>query len=540
MRAVIYSRFSSEKQSETSLQDQERICAARAARDGLEVTERFSDEGVSGSTPLASRPGGRGLLAAMFAKRFDVLIVEGLDRLSRDQVECEQTCRRFEHRQLRIVGVSDGYDSASASRKIQRGVRGLINEIYLDDLRAKTHRGLSGQVARGFHAGGLSFGYRSIAVEGGHHLEVDEKQAEIVREVFARYVAGESCQAIAAALNVQRIASPRGGTWAVSAIYGSPLKGSGVLSNELYIGRYVWNRGQFVKDPETGKRQRVARPRSEWIVEEKPDLRILDQNLWQRAQERLHRRRELGGSSGAGRRPRVLLGGLMRCASCGGAVVAVSATAYGCAARKDRGASVCHGVRVRRVDAEAALIGFVRAELLAAPAIATFEAEVRDYLAELRRGARGEDSRRRGQVLELEREIERLTDAIAQMGFSEALARRLRTAEEALRAASARQPTPVAAIVPDALVRFRQVVDQLEATLATDVERSREMLRDVLGQIIVSNDETGAAWGSIEGFGIARLVAASATGTDSNFGCGDAIWHLESRKIRLSRPPFGG
>lgn len=536
MRAVIYSRFSSEKQSETSIDDQERVCRARAARDGFEVTEVFADQGVSGSTPLAARPGGRGLLAAMLAKRFDVLIVEGLDRVSRDQVECEQTCRRFEHRQLRIIGVSDGYDSASASRKIQRGVRGLINEIYLDDLRAKTHRGLSGQVSRGFHAGGLSFGYRSVAVDGGHHLAVDERQAETVRLIFERFAAGDSCQVIARTLNERGIPSPRGGTWVVSGIYGCPRKGSGIINNELYVGRYVWNRGQFVKDPETQRRQRVDRPRSEWQIEEKPELRIVDEMLWQAVQARLHRTRALGGSKGKGAKPRVLLGGLMRCGCCGGAVVAVSATAYGCAARKDRGAVVCKGVRVKRVDAEAAVLGYVRDELMSPAAVKAFEAGVRDYLAEIRRGSRNDDGKRKSQVVELEREVERLTDAIAQIGYSSAIADRLKRAELELKAARATSvPAPAADIIPDAVKRFRDVVLRLEATLATDIDRAREMLRDILGQVVITNDEAGVAWGEIEGFGTA-LLAGAATGTDGN-----RFWEgLRGRdslpRIRLTAP----
>ena len=527
MRAVIYARFSSEKQSETSLDDQERICRARAAREGFEVTEIFGDQGVSGSTPLQSRPGGRALIAAMFAKRFDVLIVEGLDRVSRDQVECEQTCRRFEFNRLRIIGVSDGYDSASASRKIQRGVRGLINEIYLDDLRAKTHRGLTGQVARGFHAGGMSFGYRSVAVEGGHQLAVDESRAATVRWIFESYADGDSCQVIARTLNERGITSPRGGTWAVSAIYGAPKKGAGILSNELYVGRYVWNRGQFVKDPETGKRQRVERPRTEWIVEEKPELRIVDEALWKRVQDRLHRRRELGGASGKGAKPRVLLGGMLSCASCGGAVVAVSATAYGCAARKDRGAVVCAGVRVKRVDAEAAVLAFVREELLSPAAVGAFEREVREYSREKRQGSQADAGRHRQRAAEVEREIARLTDAIAQVGFSDAIATRLKKAEAELRAARVAVSTaPPAFIVPDAIGQYRRLVATLEHTLKTDVGKARGMLRDVLGRIVVSNDEAGIAWGEIEAFGTARLAGA-ATGTDGESilgkGCGDRI-----------------
>jgi DNA invertase Pin-like site-specific DNA recombinase len=96
-----------------------------------------------------------------------VLIVESLDRLSRDQVEQERIVRRLEHRGIIILGVADGYDSRMGGRKIMRGVRGLINELYLDDLRYKTHRGQSGQVGRGYIAGGKSYGYDIVKTESG-------------------------------------------------------------------------------------------------------------------------------------------------------------------------------------------------------------------------------------------------------------------------------------------------------------------------------------------------------------------------------------
>lgn len=157
------------------------------------------------------------MLEAAATGHCSALVIESLDRLSRDQVEQETIVRRLEHRGIRIIGVSDGYDTESGeSRKLLRGVRGMINETYVDDLRKKTHRGLIGQIARGVHAGGLSYGYRSV-VAGvnargepiGHCLEVDDAQAAIVRDIFGRYAAGESCQRIAADLNAHGIRGPR-------------------------------------------------------------------------------------------------------------------------------------------------------------------------------------------------------------------------------------------------------------------------------------------------------------------------------------------
>jgi len=72
------------------------------------------------------------------------------------------------------------------------------------------------------------------------------------RWIFARYAEGWSVQRIAHELNARKVPSPRASTWVVSAIYGSPNKGSGILNNCLYQGLYIWNRSQWVKDPDTG------------------------------------------------------------------------------------------------------------------------------------------------------------------------------------------------------------------------------------------------------------------------------------------------
>lgn len=145
MRVALYARFSSDQQRQTSIADQLRAARARAAAEGWPVVIERSDEGVSGATPFAVRPGGKALLADALAGRFDVLIVEGLDRTFRDLGEQEQVVKRIEHRGIRIIGTSDGYDTEGRGRKVLRVIRGLQNEMYLDDLAAKTHRGLAGQ-----------------------------------------------------------------------------------------------------------------------------------------------------------------------------------------------------------------------------------------------------------------------------------------------------------------------------------------------------------------------------------------------------------
>lgn len=251
-RAAIYARYSSDRQRATSIDDQVRLCRARAEREGWAVVAVHSDREMSGSTPIAMRPGAASLMAEALAGDWDVLIIEGLDRLCRDLGEQERSVPRLEHAGIRLIGIADGYDSEHQGRLLMRGARGLVNALYLDDLRHKTHRGLAGRFAAGFSAGGCPYGYRAIEADGGRTLEIHPEQARWVVWIYQRYAEGWSARRIAAEMNRRGIPSPKGRTWAASAIYGHRAKGTGIVRNDLYAGTWTWNRSQWIKDPRHG------------------------------------------------------------------------------------------------------------------------------------------------------------------------------------------------------------------------------------------------------------------------------------------------
>jgi hypothetical protein len=101
-----------------------------------------------------------------------------------------------------------------------------------------------------------------------------------------------SPKTIAKTLNAEGIAGPRGAAWSPSTIHGHAGRGTGLLYNELYIGRIVRNRQRFLKDPDTGKRVARPNPQSEWTIKDVPALRIIDNDLWQavKAHRRLRER----------------------------------------------------------------------------------------------------------------------------------------------------------------------------------------------------------------------------------------------------------
>lgn len=498
MRACLYARYSTDKQRETSIDDQLRAARDRVAREGWVVAVVHTDEEVSGSTPIGLRTGGRGLQADVLARRWDVLIVESLDRIVRDIGEQEQFVKRVEHRGIRIIGTADGYDSLVRGRKVMRVARGLVNELYLDDLREKTHRGLAGQFDRGLSAGGRSYGYRSVEAGGGKQMQVDEAEAANVRWIFERFAGdGWSVQRIARELNAKGVPSARGSTWAATALNVSATKGTGLLNNELYIGRVVWNRRQWLKDPETGKRLSVERPPEEWQVRDAPELRIVDQALWDKARERMGLAATRGAGTSAalkrGRPARTLFGGLLTCYACGGPVIAVNALRYGCNLHKDRGPVACtNNQLVRRDVLDRRLVSEVRDDLLEPSVMATLRAAAKTALqARLREaGQGGEAARKRLQVVE--GEISRLVDAVAIVGISPALTQRLQAAEAERKKLQAEllTATPqadVGQLVDRVAAKFKQTLMQLQSALEQqeDRERTRHILAKIVGPVKV-------------------------------------------------------
>ena len=118
-----------------------------------------------------------------------------------------------------------------------------MNALFLKDLAAKTHRGLRGRVEDGKSGGGLCYGYRVVKKldERGELIrgdrEIDEAQAIVARRIFREFASGISPRAIARALNAEGIVGPDGNLWNDSTIRGHVKRGTGLINNELYVGR---------------------------------------------------------------------------------------------------------------------------------------------------------------------------------------------------------------------------------------------------------------------------------------------------------------
>ena len=506
MKAATYARYSTDMQREASIADQRRNLQRFAEREGWKIVEEFSDAGISGTKN--NRPGYLAMLAAAKAKAFDVLLVDDLSRLSRDDIETKQTIRRLTFSGIRIIGVSDGYDSSTKGAKIQATVRGMMNEIYLDDLAEKTHRGQTGQALKGFNCGGRAYGYRHVPITDLSKLdqygrpavvavtrEIDPEQAKVIRRIFEWYADGHSPRWIAGELNRHGIPSPgstwkrttrRCNGWVASSIHGDPKKGTGILNNTLYAGRYVWNRSDWVKDPDTGSRKRMARPESEWIVVEDERLRIIPDKLWKRAQAR---RGERTNSPTQDIRPRAkfLLSGILKCGTCGSNFVMVSQYAYGCASFTNGSKHLCaNDMRVSRRVVEERLLEGIKGELFTPEAQELFRREITRQMAERRRRTAPDAAQDERQLAKVQTEIENLTAAVMTGIHSPSLLAALAKAEaekarlEASQRVDTKALDKMAEFLPRAMDRYRKLVDDLPAAMR-DIARARAQIKTLLG-----------------------------------------------------------
>ena len=511
-RVAIYARYSTDMQNPKSVDDQFSECRKYAERNGYEIVREYADAGMSGA--LRDRPQFQAMLDAVHGRSFDIVLFEHVDRLGRDLERASNFYKAATFADIELHQLGKGKLGL-----LDIGIMSTMAQMFLEDLALKTRRGLRGKFERGQSAGGKSYGYAPRIGQDGlaqkGHFAIDADEAAIVRRIFTEYASGVSPLKIAAQLNAEGILSPAANTkrvtsghWKQNTINGNPTRGTGILNNELYIGRRIWNRLRYSKHPDTGKRVSRLNPVEDWEVQVAPDLRIIDQDLWDavKALQTEHKKvrsakpatDKKGLSVGQSfRRRKYLLSGLMSCGQCGGNLtVAGSGTArrYYCANAKEKGASVCTGMRgLKEADAATSILSGLKTGLMQDEAYADFREK---FLARTR--SREEE---RGKMLKLHNQnIHQLENKIANIVRSvedgdapTSLNKRLKELESDLESAfvKRRAITPEPITLPTDLPAFyRAHIDDLVGTLSgEDVSgRASDELHTLIDTVVVTWD----------------------------------------------------
>ncbi|KAB2792292.1 recombinase family protein [Brucella anthropi] len=494
MKVAIYARYSSDNQREASIADQFRMCRLRAEKEGWTVVEEYSDHAISGSS-MIQRPGIQALIVDSTRGRFDMILAEALDRISRDQEDIAGIYKRMRYADVKMFTLSEGEIS-----ELHVGLKGTMNALFLKDLADKTRRGQRGRVEAGKSGGGNSYGYDVVKKfdANGEPIRgdrtINEAQAAVVRRIFRDYAAGKSAKTIAFALNRDHIPAPSGGDWGFSTINGNPKRGNGILNNEMYVGKIVWNRQRFIKDPDTGKRQARPNPESEWVIQEAPELRILDDDLWNAVKARQGEMRTERDESGAAdvskmnyrRRPKYLFSGLTRCACCGGGYSAISATLIGCSTARNKG-TCDNRVNIRRDELESRVLNALRTRLVDPELFARFCEVFTKEMNRLRMEGRAGIASAEAEIARIDRELDTLLNLILKGGAADAINAKMvrleqRKKELALFLAEAEEPPPL--LHPSMALQYRARVQQLYEALQGDDEAQRIEAADILRSLV--------------------------------------------------------
>lgn len=225
MKAVIYARFSCSKQREASIEDQLRVCREWCDREGYEVVDVYCDHAMSGRTD--ERPEFRRMIAN--AGESDIVLVYMMDRFSRDAYDAPIYKKKLKDKGVRVVSATEAIPDTVEAVLIEKLYEGLA-VIESAHIAERTKRGMHGNALKCMHNGVCVFGY-SFGEDGRYVINEDE--APIVREVFARRASGESPNHIARDL-------ARRGIETTTHRPVSHTFVANMLKNEKYRGVYSW------------------------------------------------------------------------------------------------------------------------------------------------------------------------------------------------------------------------------------------------------------------------------------------------------------
>jgi DNA invertase Pin-like site-specific DNA recombinase len=409
-RAAVYARYSSDMQSADSADDQisriqyrlknGQIRSLKSDGRPVELVPSWilKDEAQSGR--LAGRDNYERILEGIREKAFELLIVDDLSRLTRSLGNLLGLYDMLKWYEVELVSICDGISSEDPSAKTFFTVKGMVNDFSNDIHAERVIRGMEMRALQGLSCGDHPYGYDSAPTKfenakgrpfpSHYKITINEQEAQIVRRIFTMYDTGIGFTRIAKNLNKDNIPSP-GAQYAKPGAVPkwSPRSAQHILQNEKYIGLWRWKKTKVGVHPETRLRAAKDRPATDWVThlagkDVREDLRIIDQDLWDRVQQRFEENKKIPNNlKSKGRwtdRSKILpehaFSGILQCEACGSLFTIISGRRggyYGCTSAHKTG--VCKNNQVIHKDRIETTLYDLVAEKLDQPEILKYAVE---------------------------------------------------------------------------------------------------------------------------------------------------------------------
>jgi site-specific DNA recombinase len=502
IRVALYGRYSTDLQNPTSVDDQFRVCGEYAARQPCwKITGTYRDEAITGTT-LLLRPDVQALLDDAASDKFDVVLIEALHRLTRDLADAAALYKRLRFYGVKLVTTRDGENS-----RWHVAINGAVAEAYIDDLIQNVRRGISGKVLRGKFFGPAAYGYAvKKHVDAAFEpirgdRQINPKTAAIVVRIFTEYANGIGPTEIVRRLNADEIPSPRGGVWQSAVITGYKKRGTGIINNEIYIGRLVWNKNSCPRHPDTAHKVIRHNSPDKWVVAEVPELRIISDDLWAKVKDKqrelslLYKQqfqpmdpwRTSAIARNATHRAKTLFRRL-ECACCGGRYSIRGNRRYAC--RNHRVGGTCaNGRTILRSEVEERVLGALIGPFLEPKSIdEAMKAFVQEVERENQQWASDHTIIRR-RIEDIDKRNSRLADVIEGGEYSEIVSARLehnkQEKAELEKRLAARPPQKIVLPPPDEY--HRKMENLVEALNRSDeFSEAAQSLNQIVRRIVIA------------------------------------------------------
>lgn len=301
-KAVAYCRYSTDNQTENSIEYQLSAIEKYCILHQLELVDVYSDEAQTGIN--TNRAGLQRLLKDAQAHKFNAVVIYDQTRMSRNVVDWFTLRETLQNNRIDIYGVHSqiGGDINTPTVFLNESVSAIFGQMHVLQTREKTIDGVLEKAKKAEFCGGIpALGYD---VKDGHYI-INAKEAETVRLIFQMYANGSSYGDIVDILTQKGCTTKRGGKFGKNALYW-------ILRNERYAGYYVFNKQQYKV---LGKRNFVRCNPEEKIVRIKGAVpAIVDMHTWNIVQKRLSNHKH--NASNTAKRE-YLLSGLIECGKCG-------------------------------------------------------------------------------------------------------------------------------------------------------------------------------------------------------------------------------
>lgn len=226
MKAVIYARYSSDNQTEASIEGQLRECMEFAERAEIDVIGNYIDRALTAKTD--NRPEFQKMIKDSYKHAFDCIIVWKLDRFARNRYDSAHYKSLLKKNGVKVISAKETIGEGSEGILLESVLEGMA-EFYSAELAEKVSRGMTENVLKGICNGGqVTFGYK---VNAEHCYEKDELTSPIVEQIFEMYSDGYKIKEIVDYLNGHNIRTYKNGKMTINIV-------QRMLSNRRYIGEY--------------------------------------------------------------------------------------------------------------------------------------------------------------------------------------------------------------------------------------------------------------------------------------------------------------